>query len=81
MSYTFRKSTKKHKKYDAVFANGKVVSFGDDRYQQYKDSTGLGLYSYLDHLDLKRRKSFRARHGKDAKVTHSAAWFAYKYLW
>ena len=34
--YTFKVSTRKHKKYDA-FKNGKyVVSFGDNRYQQYR---------------------------------------------
>jgi hypothetical protein len=39
------KSTRKFKKYMAVFAGSKkVVHFGDNRYGQYKDKTKLKLY-------------------------------------
>ena len=78
--YTFKVSTRKHKKYDA-FKNGKyVVSFGDNRYQQYKDSTPLHHYKKLNHYDKNRRRLSSARHGKTAKKG-SAKYFSHKYLW
>ena len=78
--YTFKVSTRKHKKYDA-FKNGKyVVSFGDNRYQQYKDSTPLHYYKKLNHFDKKRRRLYYARHCKTAKKG-SAKYFSHKYLW
>ena len=76
--YEFRKSTRDHKKYD-VYKNGKyLVSFGDNRYQQYKDK--LMLYRHLDHGDEQRRKLYRARHGTNPEF-ESAGWFALNYLW
>lgn len=80
MKFTFKRSTRKHKKYMAVFESGKTVHFGDKRYQQFKDSTGLRLYSHLNHGDLRRRKLYYMRHGKKATM-YSAKWFAHKYLW
>lgn len=82
-----------YKKYTAVLPNGKKVSFGDKRYQHYKDnvptSLGGGLYASKNHNDKKRRDSYRARHGalrckdqslcKDQK--YSPAWFSYYFLW
>ena len=76
--YEFRKSKVKNKKYD-VFKNGKkIVSFGDNRYQQYFDK--IGMYSHKNHNDKKRRRLYYARHGKTAKL-HSAKYFSHKYLW
>ena len=75
-SFEFEKSSRKHKKY-MVRVNGKLVHFGDNRYQQYRDK--IGLYSMLDHGDKERRKRYYARHGKAVK--HSAKWFSHKYLW
>jgi hypothetical protein len=67
----FEKSTMKNKKYDALFRNNKTgkikkLSFGDRRYAQYKDSTGLGVYSHLNHGDPHRRSLYHQRHAKDA---------------
>lgn len=77
MVYTFKKSKRKNKKYD-VYKNGKyLVSFGDNRYGQYKDK--IGSYSSKNHLDKKRRELYYKRHG-DAKF-ESAKWFSHKYLW
>ena len=77
MVYTFKKSKRKNKKYD-VYKNGKyLVSFGDNRYEQYKDK--IGLYSSKDHLDKKRRELYYKRHG-NAKF-ETAKWFSHKYLW
>lgn len=76
--YTFRKSTRKNKKYD-VFKNNKyLVSFGDNRYQQYFDK--IGSYSRLNHNDKKRRDNYYSRFGKNAKY-ETAKWFSHKYLW
>lgn len=78
MDYKIKKSTHKHKKYD-VFVNGRyLLSFGDNRYQQYNDK--LGLYKHLNHNDEKRRSLYYKRHGLDA-VPYSAKWFSHKYLW
>ena len=77
--YVIKKSTQQNKKYMAVFKD-KTVHFGDNRYNHFKDKTNLKLYSHLDHNDEKRKKSYYARHGKEAKL-HSAKYFSSKYLW
>jgi hypothetical protein len=63
----FKKSTRKDKKY-MVRYNNKLIHFGAIKngipMDQYKDSTGLGLYSKYDHNDEKRRDNYRARHSK-----------------
>jgi hypothetical protein len=81
----FEKSKSRNKKYDAVLMNKysnqlKRVSFGHKGYQQYKDSTGLNLYSILDHNDKERRRLYYARHGFEAPL-YSSKWFSHKYLW
>ena len=48
-----KKSNKKNKKYMIQTDSG-IVHFGDKRYEQFEDTTGLGLYSYLNHKDKKR---------------------------
>jgi len=82
----FRKSTRKNKKYDAILMHKHTgrrhtVSFGDNRYEQYKDSTGVGAYTHKNHGDSERRRRYRLRHAKTAKKKFSPSWFAYKYLW
>jgi hypothetical protein len=54
------KSTRKHKKYMVRYQN-KWIHFGDTRYQQYKDSTPLRLYSHLNHGDQYRRELYLKR--------------------
>jgi hypothetical protein len=84
---TFERSNTKNKKYNAVLINKttkkiKRIPFGDSRYEQYKDSTGMGLYSNRDHNDKTRRDLYRNRHNKDLKDGYySAGYFSYKYLW
>ena len=65
----FEKSKLKNKKYSVITPKGKKINFGDKRFQQFKDSTGLGLYSDLDHNDKKRKKNYCKRSGniKDKK--------------
>jgi hypothetical protein len=77
---SFRKSTKPHKKYDAIMSDGSIVSFGDNRFQQYKD-TALGLYSHLDHLDKKRKDNYKSRHHKDINKKFSPGWMSFNFLW
>jgi tetrahydromethanopterin S-methyltransferase subunit E len=83
MKYILLPSTRKHKKYMAVFVDSTKkapVHFGDNRYPQYKDSSGLGKYTHLNHGDAARRRRYYQRHGKDA-VKFSAKYFSHKYLW
>jgi hypothetical protein len=83
----FRKSKTKNKKYDALIQNKRndkiyIIPFGHPDYQQYRDSTGLGLYSNLDHNDKARRALFRLRHrvNYDNKY-YSPAYFSWNFLW
>ena len=80
------------KKYTAIMPDGSRSSFGDRRYEQYKDSVpksqGGGLYAYLNHKDKDRRKAYRKRHSsiltgtkRAIDVKYSPAWFSYYYLW
>ncbi len=88
LEYTFKefqKSKTKHKKYDAILINKNTkrtvkISFGDSRYEQYKDRA-LGIYSHKDHLDIKRRRLYRERHKGEDKTKYSAGYFAWHYLW
>jgi len=85
---TFMKSKASGKKY-AVFYNGKTINFGSASNSQYRDSTGLGLYSHLNNNDPVKRKAFRARMSKIKnkqgeyvyKLKSSPAYWAYNYLW
>lgn len=82
----FEKSNSKNKKYDAILKNKKTgrekrVPFGDTRYEQFRDRTGLNLYSNLDHNDLNRRHLYLARHEKDMDNKFSSSYFAARFLW
>ena len=82
----FERSRTKNKKYDAIIEDRKTkrtqsVPFGDKRYQQYRDITGLKLYSRLDHGDEERRKNYLARHEKTRHKKHSASYYSAVFLW
>jgi len=82
----FQKSNTKGKKYDAILFDKiskrrQTIPFGSNIHDQYYDSTGLGLYKRLDHLDRKRRASYLARHADTMKKKYSPSWFSAKYLW
>ena len=88
MPPVFLRSTRSKSKYSTVY-NGKTIHFGAREMQQYKDSTGLGLYSHMDHLDPKRRKSYLSRakgirNGK-GEITwedpSTANYYSVHYLW
>ena len=85
----FKKSTRPGKKYMVVTPNGKTIHFGSLSNEHYKDTTGLGLYTHLNHNDEKRRASYLARakgiRNKAGELTwknkNSANYFSVKYLW
>ena len=82
----FQKSKSKNSKYDAILLDKiskrkQTISFGHKDFGQFKDTTGLGLYKRLDHLDPKRRKSYLARHAHTLNKKYSRSWFSAKYLW
>tara|TARA_E500000178_G_C16981471_1_gene736006 strand:+ start:747 stop:1016 length:270 start_codon:yes stop_codon:yes gene_type:complete len=82
-------STSKYKKYMVKTPKGKIIHFGDKRYEHFKDTTGLGKYSNLNHNDKKRRENYckRAKGIKDGKgnLTYnnkeSPNYYSMKYLW
>ena len=85
----FVKSGVKTKKYSTITPSGKWINFGSAKYQHYKDATGLGLYSHLDHNDKARRDKYRARHSKiktkDGKLAYKnpeqPAYYSWNFLW
>ena len=60
--WKIEKSPIEFKKYRATITSDydkfRTIDFGDNRYQQYKDSTKLKLYKNLDHGDPKEGKLF-----------------------
>ena len=75
-----------HKKYNAILINSKTdkvrkIPFGDNRYEHFKDSTGEGVWSHLDHNDKKRRDNYRKRHKGDNLDCFSPGYFSWCYLW
>jgi hypothetical protein len=85
----FRKSTHRNKKYDAILERASdknivYISFGsaEPLMEQYKDQTGLGIYSYLDHNDPGRRERFRQRFRKLYNPHYwSPTSLSMEYLW
>lgn len=83
----FIKSPIKFKKYRAILVDKKsnkeiTLDFGDNRYEQYNDSTGLGIYSHKNHNDKKRRTNYRNRHKYFLKDGYfSPGYFSYYFLW
>ena len=85
----FLESSRKGKKYMVITPKGKFVHFGQKSAQQFKDSTGLGLYSHLDHGDEERRRRYLARakgiKNKQGKLTwndkESSNYYSIRWLW
>lgn len=80
----------KNKKYSVYVMKDdkkKLISFGDTRYEQFKDK--LGHYSHLNHGDEKRRKSYLRRakgiKNKEGQLTYklkySPNYWSVNYLW
>ena len=85
----FKKSTRDGKKYMVMTPSKKWIHFGDIKSEQYRDTTGLGLYTHLNHNDKKRQASYLARakgiKNKKGDLTwkdkNSANYFSVKFLW
>ena len=82
----FRRSKTRGKKYDAIIQDittkrTQTVPFGAHGMEQYRDDTGLGLYTRYNHLDPKRRKAYLARHAKTMTKKYSPSWYSAKFLW
>jgi hypothetical protein len=84
----FKKSTRKGKKYMVKTPSGKWVHFGSSENEQFKDSTGLGLYTNKNHNDTKRRKYLARAKGiknKKGELTYrdkeSANYYSVNFLW
>lgn len=79
--YIVLPSIRKHKKYDVYDdQENYIVSFGDNRYQHYKDV--LGFWSQKNHLDKNRRHRYRIRHQKDnINDPNYAGFWSYYFLW
>lgn len=71
----------KNKKYDVYKNNSYMLSFGDNRYEQYEDL--FGHYKYLDHGDINRLEQFRSRFEKIYKKSdyNNPIWWSWNYLW
>jgi hypothetical protein len=82
----FEISPQKYKKYNAILRHNttgrlKYVPFGDTRYQHFRDSTGLNVYSNLDHGDRKRQINYLKRHANTKDNLYSSSYFSSNYLW
>jgi hypothetical protein len=86
--YNYELSSRKGKKLMTVGPNGKLIHFGADGMEHFKDKTNL-LPKKLNHGDKDRRKSYLDRSGKikDGKGNltkdnpNSANYHARKILW
>lgn len=56
--YNYEKSTRGDKKL-MVRVKGKLIHFGNPKYQHFKDKTGI--WKELDHGDKERRKRYLSR--------------------
>jgi hypothetical protein len=92
----FEVSTVGNHKYTAILPtpNGtRRVHFGNRKYEHFQDSVPASLggqkWSFKNHGDFKRRKSYRTRAANQKCKTgekcvnrpYSAAWFSYHFLW
>ena len=83
----FERSQTKNKMYDAVIKSKQYkdhyfkIPFGDKRFENYHDLTGLNLYPHLIHGDKKRRERYRKRHKVYLKKGYYSPGFFSYYLW
>jgi hypothetical protein len=83
----FKPSPVAEKKYNAILKekiSGRQVevAFGRPGFWHYRDATGLGLFSNLDHKDTARRERFHDRFSKFVIMgMYSPAYFSLNYLW
>ena len=78
--FTYRKSDRKNKKLFTI-VDGKQIHFGDSRYEQYFDKTGI--WTHKNHNDKERRRLYlaRAKANPNWNDPRSAAYHAIRVLW
>jgi hypothetical protein len=81
--YKIKISKRKNKKYDVYKKDSSneykyLLSFGDKRYQQYKDK--FKQYEHLNHGNKDRLYKYYARHGTEDNPESSKYW-SNLYLW
>lgn len=78
--YVVKPSTRRNKKYDVYTDDRYLLSFGDNRYEQYNDR--IGYYSNLNHYDKNRRNSYKSRHHFDnINNPNYAGYWSWWFLW
>lgn len=90
----FKKSTNSTKKYMVKTPSGRWIHFGalsqdGKKYQHYKDTTPLKLYTHLNHNDPERRRRYKERHSKILlkdgtpayKDREQPAYYSWNFLW
>jgi len=83
----FEKSKRQNKMYNAVImrkSDNKIIKipFGDKRYENYRDKTGIDAYPHLIHGDESRRTKYKQRHKVYLRDGYwSPSHFSYYYLW
>lgn len=79
-TYSVIPSKKEFKKYDVYLNDKFITSFGDKRYEHFKDL--LGHYKHKDHGDPERRRLYRIRHKNDnIDDPNYAGFWSWNYLW
>lgn len=77
-----RNITPSNKKYSVLTPSRKLIHFGATDYEHYKDSTGLNIWSHLDHNDHVRRNRYRLRHRNDnINNPEYPGYYSWWYLW
>lgn len=82
-------SNRKNKKYMVKSPKGRIIHFGDKRYEHYEDKTNIKAYSYLNHYSKKRRDNYLKRakgiKNKNGELTYkdkeTPNYYSIKYLW
>lgn len=78
------KSSKQYKKYDVVVktpsGGRRIISYGDNRYEHFKDRTKAKAWAHLDHNDPERKKRYYQRHARTTDK-NTARYWANKTLW
>lgn len=85
----FKESTMKNKKYMVKTPSGRWIHFGAREMEHFRDSTGLGLFTHLNHGDKERRRRYLARakgiKDKNGNLTwnnpESPNYYSIRYLW
>lgn len=77
--YRIIRSNNPCKKYDAMFDDGQVISFGNIGKSHYRDRTDCRLFKDQDTNDINDRVRYFRKHPSPKK--YSQVWFTKRYLY